>query len=232
MEKIPLILFSGGLDSTYLLWKQLQKGPCDVLYVTGDQFPAKVIAEKEARMSTLTQLNGTMEYQVRTEIEVEVNTATKRAFHNHHKFSQPSRWLMGAMLAISSGHHSELQIGYCQGDQIIAELEGIKQCWQLLQSFSNVGTPVPVVFPAVFQPKWRMLEELPAPLLKHVWICETPLLDTSVIKSCGNCQPCKRHRLTLIEYDIQTNEPFNSALFERYCGKITTRYSRGESCPS
>lgn len=52
--KVPLLLFSGGLDSTYLVSYMLaENGPVDILYVNGGQAPEKMRLELEARQRNI-----------------------------------------------------------------------------------------------------------------------------------------------------------------------------------
>lgn len=61
-HKRPLILFSGGLDSTMLLYDALRQGPADILSVTSNIATEKAEAEAIRIQSQAVQAQGGASY--------------------------------------------------------------------------------------------------------------------------------------------------------------------------
>ena len=59
IQKRPLILFSGGLDSTYMLISQLAVSSVDLLIVKSSRLPSGQIAEEIARNAIIEKINKT-----------------------------------------------------------------------------------------------------------------------------------------------------------------------------
>lgn len=205
MSKIPLILLSGGLDSTYLLQNQLyQMGGADVLYVNGGQHPIKQDAELKARRKIIDHFNNNYPHKV--EAEWECLNSRSIVGNDNHKWSQPPAWIMGALTCIQPGRHSELQIGYVNDDSLSFgyNLHHVEKAWYHLQKISVVAEePVPIKFPLMYMSKVEILRNLDKRLLDDIWICETPKdIDTP----CGKCKPCKLMKTTLHLYKERFDE--------------------------
>jgi hypothetical protein len=203
MSKIPLLLFSGGLDSTTMLATQLMKGPCDVLYVRGHQHPDKIAAELTAREKMFAVINSQQGYKVRKQYDIKVDMGFVPYKHQH-KFNQPLTWIIGAMMVMEPASHSELQIGYCDGDGMLTHLHDVEIAWNALWQFTKMGESPPVVFPLRYRNKVEMLGALPPELLAHIWVCEMPSRNAGRVVPCGyRCTPCRRNRAVAEEYKYE-----------------------------
>lgn len=172
--KRPLILFSGGMDSTYLLQTTLYWGPCDVLYVRGGQHSAKVTKEQDARRKIIDTLNECYGYKVTREYE----PAGRLSFASvkQRKYSQPVSWLMGALQVLDPDRHSKLLVGYVGDDgfgfgRLMPEIEKI---WYSAQKLIHTGEPIPIEFPLDHVTKREILHHLDTRLVNHIWVCEQP----------------------------------------------------------
>ena len=58
-EGIPLLLFTGGLDSTYMLYKTLKHGDCCILHGYASQSPEQALEERRA-ISKILEIFRTM----------------------------------------------------------------------------------------------------------------------------------------------------------------------------
>jgi hypothetical protein len=119
--KIPLIMFSGGLDSSYLLETMLRKGNVDTLYVSGAQGSGKIEKELEARRTIIRILEKETGNQVLIDHHISLpdlcgglNWIVESAF------LQPLIWLTGAIHRTEEDRHSELMVAYVSGDQILS----------------------------------------------------------------------------------------------------------------
>lgn len=193
MSDRKLILFSGGLDSTYLLWKALQEGPVDVISVTANQWPKKAAAEEAAREAILNVAERLTDRCVGYNLHVDYRELFSKHFVAP-AFAQPIQWIYGALQEVNPARHSVLEIGYVAGDQILSELHNIRQAWLSLQAFSKKGPEVPIEFPLRFVTKMDIVEDMPVELLELVWYCESPktqagLLNVATVP-CGHCMAC------------------------------------------
>lgn len=172
-DKIPLILFSGGLDSTYLLVEQLKNGPADVLYTAGPQGNAKVEAETRARKNIIELIENKPElHKVRMFINGPV-------FYNNEMVDpflmQPMTWIYSALMVVNHELHSEVQIGYILGDQALAFRHEIEQAWNGLSAISKLHH-VPIRFPLVKRLKTDIYKELDSDIRDELWHCEIPIM--------------------------------------------------------
>lgn len=189
-KKRPLILFSGGLDSTYTLTEHLSQGrDVDVLYIKGVAHPDKIEKELEVRKKIIKKANSMFPGKVLAEFE---RSAMDFAA-NQTKFKQNAPWLFGALQAVDSNIHSEVLISYISGDGICSEIPHIEDSWKSLNAVSNTEF-VPLRFPLKFMAKhlimhwWRRHN---SPFLKMVWTCEVPKRDSlNRIIKCNRCDPC------------------------------------------
>lgn len=223
-EKIPLILWSGGLDSTYLLQTELMKGDVEVLYVNGGQDSIKKAAEIDARYSMehfLAPIGGKKRYKgtIRKAHIVNVSTGTNTP---QHTFQQPLQWLNGAFEVIDYTKHSALLVGYISGDQIGPMLESIKVLWTTMQTVGKYGN-VPVDFPLAFVSKLDILERIDPRLVQKIWVCETPIehvvktfyTSRSTFKRCKKCLPCRTMQTQLYNWKITHGEDYSKCVIRK-----------------
>ncbi len=203
-ERLPLVLFSGGLDSTYQLYKLLQESDCDVLYIDGGQGDDKVNAEWEARQHILTYLNKNSpnmirnQYRTKISLEYTVNSGIKQFNVGlDTKFAQPANWLHGALLVSNAKIHDSLYIAYVAGDQMLAHLSHVESAWHFLQMFTKDSEPIPVTFSLKYHKKREIIAKLPPALITLTWCCELPvkkILDQATLESkytpCCQCSAC------------------------------------------
>ena len=185
--KRPLILFSSGLDSTYLLWTQLQKGNVDVLYVSAGQHPSKVSAERSACTKIIEMLEEMTGNRVVNQKYIKVSDGIRH--DSYWKFSQPASWMYAALHHVDYRAHSSVMIGYVLGDQILQCLGHLHAAWDSLYAISQHGV-VPLEFPLLEVTKQHILSQLPNNVAKQIWVCELPETVEGRHYHCGNCIPC------------------------------------------
>ena len=197
--KIPLILFSGGLDSTALLYKQLQNGPCDVMYADGGQHPGKIASELVAREKIINYLNATCPHKVQQDFRApHISFAQSPG----NRYSQPAAWLFAALSVIDGTRHSELRVGYVYDDGGFCRwLPNIENAWRELQRFSRWHDPIPVVWPLIDWEKYQLLDVIDPELVNMIWVCEQPKHENdNKFSQCGSCRPCKTAKQALANY--------------------------------
>lgn len=220
VDRIPLILFSGGLDSTFLLEQELRKGPVDVLYVAASQSQIKIKAERLARRKLINTLERITGNHIRNEYDIDIKSGCQTPDST---FQQPLMWLNGAFEISSSKIHSELQVGYVMGDQINAWLGSIERAWWSIQEFGKV-TPIPLLFPLKQFTKQDILNEIHPKLVSKVWICEMPTYTTignsvggedTTYHTCKQCLPCKTMASQLYLWKLTHQEDYGKYIIRK-----------------
>lgn len=198
-DKVPLMLFSGGMDSTYLLHTLLAKGDVDVLYVKGGQAADKITQELAVRKRIIWKLEQLTGNRVR--YDHHVSTDQLFAGMPNYSWCQPAMWMTGALHHVDSSRHSKLVIGYVSDDGIISRLHNIKRAWHHLQMFSKHSKPVPVEFPLHTTSKQSIMKMMDVRMWDYIWVCEMPIDKEGVTSACGNCVPCLTQHGQLAIYE-------------------------------
>jgi 7-cyano-7-deazaguanine synthase in queuosine biosynthesis len=185
-----ICMFSGGLDSTFLLLKTLEDNhevyPVYVdAYIDGLQKKLeiqqshKIIDILKKRFSRLHSL---------TTVPITTTASSYIALN------QPPIWLLGAMLALNDTTMvDEVRIGYVLGDQAIAYIDDIKKLWKALMSFIKVDyLKLPkVTFPYKKWSKSDIYSCLDHDISSEVSWCESPKEEDGKFVACGHCHSCK-----------------------------------------
>lgn len=186
---LPLVMFSGGLDSTMMLSRMLKETQVDVMYVSGPQGTAKSRKEEEARAAILLWMDNNRPYPVRSVIDFRLPEGDMQ---RGTKYGQVLPWLYGGMATANGRQHTSLAIGYVMGDDITEHLVNLEKAWDLLSNVSK-SEPVKLTFPLRNTTKQQLLQEIPSDLYKLIWYCEIPKEG----KACGRCEACLTHAAEL-----------------------------------
>lgn len=202
MSDIPLVLFSGGLDSTYLVSKLLQDGPVDVLYVNGSQHPEKIKMELAARDKLIALMNQIYPHKIQGQYEV-LDHVYRHDGQNK-MWIQPNAWMQGAYRVLKPNRHSVINVAYVRDDgaSFGYHLPVMEQQWEAMLKLGYIGEHVPIQFPLLHKSKLEILEEIDKRLLEHIWVCEAPVDQ----KACGKCVPCNLINNVLWQYKTKHGE--------------------------
>lgn len=195
-KRYPLLLFSGGLDSTYLLYWLLSESDVYTLYVNCGQGELKVSQELKARQKIIKELYKLNEINNRVlESYCVDNFKTINNIGNGDiAFKQVISWLIAAIHIVDPRIHSEVQIAYVIGDQITPLADTLKSIWENLWKVAHVGKEfVPLKFKLLehFLTKPDILNRLLPSVVDKVWVCEKPVKVGRKIIPCNSCAPCK-----------------------------------------
>ena len=205
-DKRPLILFSGGLDSTYLLWDRLKnhKQDVDILYVDGGQSVVKRHAEMEARKKIIEKLTGPTSCSIVQQYVVErISTKTTADLVMCMKGiqrPQQTAWFLAALATVNPFIHSSVEIAYVLGDDNLHHLADLSEAWRLLLRATRHGcyydSPPSLFFPLLEKTKEMLMQELPPEILELTWTCEAPdwapgADGVNAPQACGQCVPCR-----------------------------------------
>jgi 7-cyano-7-deazaguanine synthase in queuosine biosynthesis len=175
------VLWSGGLDSTYLIHSLLNEGHvvrasyCEII-----NNKDKTIREQKAIKSLCKVLSHPKFSYLGVLCRVEVlgNFLTC--------FSQMPVWIT-ALLSSGAKDADYLALGYVLGDDAISYLEDIQNIWNAYGGLSKKTLPL-LQFPLKKVSKEDIIRKLPLNILKLVTWCENSDVP------CGKCPPCW-HRL-------------------------------------
>jgi 7-cyano-7-deazaguanine synthase in queuosine biosynthesis len=236
-NKRPLVLFSGGLDSTFnMLLHTLEGESVDYVYIDGGQGKSKVESEQATIDRILTALH---EHARRKEKDVwhrfGGHPLSKVNFCNTPSagWRQPIPWLVSALEVVDPEKHSAVEVSYVQGDEIISRIPELQAAWAAMWSITKVGELVPLKFPLKDVSKQGILCQMPEDLYKLTWVCETPSLQTFAWpKTCldlershnGRCRACETRLVELYRFELR-----NGKTLEEYHAECAERRAREEA---
>lgn len=207
-EKVPLLLFSGGLDSTYYLWCLLNVTNVDIVYHTSDKNlgDLKMKAEAAAREAVIEYLSKTSPFKIRNISVVDHSTGMSVAkntnfgqtvfvlgeAYNKISFSQVLFHLMAGLYAFDPAKNDSFHIGYVSGDCVLPYLPILQDAWKSLFRILKMSDEIaPLHFDMCAVSKELILESMPKELVDLTWTCETPHEKDGKIVPCGGCTPCE-----------------------------------------
>lgn len=210
-ERIPLVLFSGGADSTAVLEMRLMDSNCDILVSSHYFHPNKVIAEAAAREKIIAHLNATSEFRIKKIYDVRKTLVAPST--GNMNYQQMLAWLFAAIYTVDPERHSMVDMGYVGGDDALQRLDKLSQTWDMMVETSMVGRwdhekrrhmplDLPLVFPFRWMSKKDVYHRLGKQLFDMTWSCELPRDgegDGALPIACGHCVPCKTRAATVAE---------------------------------
>lgn len=187
---MSLILWSGGCDSTLLLFELATKA-----LASGDPPPRALSVNYDDQIPA-----GEQHRTARQRILKEFRRRGLKVYHSEFVFTkqgdfglerppglcQPILWLGFGQSCLMEDE--DLYLGYVRGDDIWHYREHIVSTFSGMQQVSRkTGS---LYFPLEWESKDEVLKQLAdANLLKFVWYCET--VRGSLMKPCGWCPSCK-----------------------------------------
>lgn len=202
MSKKVAVLFSGGLDSTYLVWKNLKDGnEVQPIYVEIQNNRVKSIIEKnriellvkEFRKEFSKNNEGFNEerciHDVKYILKIDVDAREDSLL-----FKQVPIWLIASLFS-QDLNVDEIQIAYVANDDAIGYLQDIKRVYNSYKSLMRYLKPL--VFPLSKKAKYEMAHELPKQYFKFIFSCENATIigdenaEFIEYEPCCDCTPCK-----------------------------------------
>jgi hypothetical protein len=204
-NKKVLLFFTGGLDSTYLLWKNLEMGNSVwPVYVEIENNTNKTQIEQQQTKYIWSLLKDKYPDQLK---EIDFLNKIKISGGGTVSLPQAPLWILFALYAQDVEMHDEVQIGYVQDDAVTASY--LKDMEKMYYSFLPLTNGlVDLVFPLRKKAKYHMIKELPEDIFNAIIICEDPEIkpykisnafeynwnkeDYRFWKPCGYCDKCKK----------------------------------------
>lgn len=200
-NKNVAILFSSGLDSTYLMWKNLEDGnEVTPIYIEIKNNENKTKIEKQ-NVKMLCEKFGE-KYTDKLRPLLSISEVLISNGNSDLIFSQLPIWIF-SLLYIPIFRINEIQIGYVMNDDAVSYIDDIKKFYKA-HAWLQKGAQPKLVFPLIKTSKWNMMNELPYEYREFVTSCENPRLlpyhmhvkgtnkKLQFYKPCGDCVPCKR----------------------------------------
>lgn len=194
-----LIPWSGGMDSTYLVYKAIMAG-CEVTtaYYEIENNSIKVKAELKARnemmdyFRTLASEHGTRYYDRGTIFKM--NTGGGFNISPIGVFSQTPLWVLAS--AYYAADYDCVAMGFVQGDETISwqkEYIHLFDAYKKIRRDFTEPSKVKLIFPISRTKKDAIHYLLPIELKYKTWTCEDPINIENSLYECGCCLPCKTH---------------------------------------
>jgi hypothetical protein len=206
-KKVPLVLFSGGMDSTYMVQWLLAYGDVDTLFVEADPHPLKRAKETEAR----NRLFRLFEKHYPHRVLKDHQHSLVGAYSGHQRLDaiQQISWLTAALAVYDSERHEGVYIGYVLGDQAPAFRAWYETFWSSGWTITRgVLSPVPpLLFPILNHQltKYDVIDRIDKRLVTSTWVCEMPREEGDGahkrIKACGKCRPCRLLKHTVTDWE-------------------------------
>lgn len=188
-----LVLWSGGLDSTYLVWKLLNEGHSVMVarcVIGGNEYQRQREEKARNELFPLFKNFSNFEYVDNT---VAVDIASVCGPKNDNNILPQIPALLVTALYSVGRSIDRVALGYVMNDDAISFLDDIKG---VFNSFKNLmwNQNIEIEFPLAKISKVTILYNLPKEYLERVSYCE----NNDSIKVCGKCPSCKRHKDALL----------------------------------
>ena len=192
-QKTVIVLFSGGLDSTYLVWKNLKEGNTVIpVYFEIENNENKAILEKNRINLLYNEFYREFEKIKRPYFPLSVSVSSGM---NNLSFKQVPIWLLG-LLYFQHYDANEIHIGYTGNDDVLGIIQDINKIYKSYQII-NFEKLIPIKFPLSKIHKNNFIKELPKKYFDLVVSCENPTIHNKKSKfitytPCGECAACQR----------------------------------------
>lgn len=208
-DRIAFVLWSGGLDSTYLVQKLLDEDK-NIKVITGYvellNNRDKTVAEKRAREAMIPIFEK--KYGPRFSDLGIIHRAEVRVHNHWSPLVQMPIWF-NALITSVPMEVTEVCLGYVMNDCAISYLNELRTMFKCFSKNISKKKFPKVTFPLSKIPKEDIAYDIDKDLKPHVTWCEMPIIEYNpepkrkkknviysgkTVKSitpCGNCVPCK-----------------------------------------
>lgn len=152
--RIPLVLWSGGLDSSYLVLRELMDGDVDVLEVSlMNTFEGHSSSEAKARDRIADKLKefhekGILKGVIRNRLKVEFSYPIHPQHQHLSAYGQQPAWLFCAFLNYHPACHSHVLSGILMSDTLAMSGSALKAAWEALQELSPMYSNKKYYYPS------------------------------------------------------------------------------------
>lgn len=195
-QGVPMVLFSGGLDSTYLLLDTLKRykhadilicslAGQDYVNIRGRRVADIIISKIKALSLKKPNVYGAIRH---------INYQTVPGYnYGATSLTQPIGWLTAAFYNLRIDT-SALLYAIVEGDSTLPSISNIKHLWQSIQTTGDAqcfnGGNVELLVPLIYKNKTDYVWEKEwSSILRNTTWCENL---KSIRNDCGECESCKR----------------------------------------
>ncbi len=194
INKLPLVLWSGGTDSTALVIDLLSKSDIDLLYVNLENNRFQQYYEKKSILKMKSILNDS---NLKGKIKTCHSFGYEQINISKSIYSQPALWLTAASFIANPEIHSSVNLAYIRQDDAWHYKTEMHKFWSSIHNLTSDGKNVPLVFPFEWHTKKNMIDiiknfEYGEQILNLIYWCES-----GHTKNCGECASCLRHQQDL-----------------------------------
>lgn len=215
MDKRPLILWSGGLDSTLCVWNKLKEGiSVDVVYIELENNETKVNRERAARSELKKIFHDYFccAHYGYAQIVEDITIKIPAILHNtESQFIQPHMWANWLLYCYNSDIHSHIETGYIKEDDF----------WHIRHNFDKyieygnkaffVDRKLELRYPLEWISKKDVVDkylntiQLGKDLFQHTTWCESILEEDGKFSRSCSCVPCQK--MYVIDAMFRENKP-------------------------
>lgn len=182
------VLFSGGLDSTYLIYKNLKEGHnVTPIYIEIENNSNKSILEKNRIELLLNEFKKEFSGYERLSGTKFVTNIFMGESGDGLFFKQIPIWILGLIYAQGQKFH-EFQIGYVCNDDAVSYIDVIQKIYKSYREILDFQ--IPLKFPIIKMKKEMIASELPKNYMDLVVSCENPTIIGSIKDEIINYEPC------------------------------------------
>lgn len=192
-----LVLWSGGLDSTALIFRLLKAGHnVTAVHAKIANNVGKAVCERKAidaiRAVIMEDYSFPQFYFDEGTVEVSASIGTT----DHIGLIQPPIWLMSAFF-LCRDKFDAVALGYVVADDANSYIDEHRRLWKALWGFSNSVKMPRLEFPIMKEAKRPLYDELPSSVRQSIWWCEHPNKlnvmgdDVTAYGECRECEPCR-----------------------------------------
>jgi 7-cyano-7-deazaguanine synthase in queuosine biosynthesis len=214
-NKHPLILFTGGMDSSLLLKQKLKESHCDVFYLIDTTNPAKVAKEQAAQAAIIAEYS-LGRFHVAKRFVAEAPIISSAHDEDRNLFG---RLMVAVNQVVDPNRHSAVYCGGVRQDSFYHFRQTTANLWSELNRLTHWRN-VHIEFPYIYKDKEFVLTSLDEFTVKKVWVCDHPFTNGGQIKRCGYCSACKLLKETLTDYKRKNGIAFSKQLLLKQNSKI------------
>lgn len=194
-----VVLWSGGCDSTLLLWTLLRKAERQnmkrkIMAITASPsflVPDKLAAEIRARERITDEINA--RGYMFDEFNIKIDTIGKAAVGSYNQgLPQQLMWVSMALPYVPD--NSIIHFGYIRGDDFWMYRQYVESIVENMGKM--LGKKLYISYPLSHTKKYEVISELKKDkLYKRTWFCERPTMVDGKPIACGYCDACKTHKM-------------------------------------
>lgn len=183
MEPTILVMFSGGIDSTGMLWKLLnENAPILVHHMNLQNVERRAFAEHKSVEKILQKMRNNYKFLYSE------STHQYPSYNNKFIWDSDIVSFIAGTICLSVPSIKHVAIGMTATDMSNSELsDRIDRANNIFRSFTD---QVDKIYPVKDLTKSQIYSMLPEEIRNLTWSCRTPIYKNGVPNKCNRCQTC------------------------------------------